>query len=60
MAEYQVADLEAGTEETSEDLQQNDIKGDPSEELKTTNQWSPHGVWLEEERKDFGFDCGPY
>ena len=37
MAEYQVADLEAGTEETSEDLQQNDIKGDPSEELKTTN-----------------------
>lgn len=57
MAEYQVADLEAGTEKISEDLQQNDIKGDPSEDSKTTNQWSPLGVWLEEGRP---FDCGPY
>lgn len=41
MAEYQVADLEAGSEEISEDLQQKRYKGDPSEDLKTSNQCSP-------------------
>lgn len=60
MAEHQVANLEACTEEVSEDLQQKDIKGDPSEDLKTSNQCSPLGVWSEEGKKDFGFDCGPY
>ena len=60
MAEYQVANLEACTEEISEDLQQKDIKGDPSGDLKTSNQCSPLGVWSEEGQKDFGFDCGPY
>ena len=60
MAEYQVANLEACTEEISEDLQQKDIKGDPSGDLKTSNQCSPLGVWSEDGQKDFGFDCGPY
>ena len=60
MVEYQVANLEACTEEISEDLQQKDIKGDPSGDLKTSNQCSPLGVWSEEGQKDFGFDCGPY
>ena len=53
MAEYQVANLEACTEEISEDLQQKDIKGDPSGDLKTSNQCSPLGVWSEEGQKDW-------
>lgn len=44
MAEYKFADLEADIEEISEDLEQKDIKGESSEDLKPATLASGHPV----------------